>query len=509
MSDNLTEKYRYILAAEDCSPEDFDEIHVFSKYEDKIIRSLIAHGPVLIRGGRGSGKSALLIKAHNQIKTLHNNIFSVYLSLRHLPLLRSQGKDYEKIFCRLLSQSINQEIEKQALECFDLSSVNPDVGEIQQVLVKLSSTLKKRVVLFFDDAAHIGRETSLAEFFDIFRTLSSNTVACKAAIYPGVTKFGTRFDVYNDATVIDITRDERMSDFGVFFEDVIKARYPQILENISSPALQKDNALAWFLGRSVAGNMRALVFACNKLTEDEDNNKISLEQLTKCLIYLASDYYWPLLEELAPKLGIYESLIEPSKELGEALFNYVTETKIDNNIEKRKVTDVTTSILIHRDVVQEYAKLFEILEYTGFISRREVSRAMKSGGRGSRYILNLCNLLEKTLGARLSTDLFESWKQKNETSEIHRNSSVLKIQLPELPKEKEPAILNLGIEKLKKSRAYPYGLTDDKWEKLSSAGFETIGKLAEASDEQLKSLDGIGDKWVQRLRNVVGQAIWM
>lgn len=495
--DEQREQFRFILAAEDCSPEHFDEIHIFSKYEEKIIRSLIAHGPVLIRGGRGSGKSALLIKAHNQIKSSHNTIFSVYLSLRHLPLLRSQGKDYEEIFCRLLLQSISQEIGKQQLEYFDLS-VNPDVGEIQQALVKLSSTLKKRVVLFFDDAAHIGRETSLAEFFDIFRTLSSSTVACKAAIYPGVTKFGTRFDVYNDATVIDITRDERMSDFGIFFEDVIKARYPQLLENTSS-TLQKDNALAWFLGRSVAGNMRALVFACNKLTED--NNKISLDQLTQCLIYLASDYYWPLLEELAPKLGIYESLIEPSKELAEKLFSYVTDSK--------KATDVATSILIHRDLVQEYAKLFEILEYTGFISRREVSRAMKSGGRGSRYILNLCNLLEKTTKARLSAELFDAWKQKNETAEIHRSSNVLKIELPELPKEKEPAILNLGIEKLKKSKAYPYGLTDDKFNTLNEASFDTIGKLADASDEQLKALDGIGSKWIQRLRNVVGQAIWM
>ncbi|MDD5321837.1 MAG: ATP-binding protein [Methylococcales bacterium] len=497
MVDEQREQFRFILAAEDCSPEHFDEIHVFSKYEEKIIRSLIAHGPVLIRGGRGSGKSALLIKAHNQIKTSHDTVFSVYLSLRHLPLLRSQGKDYEEIFCRLLLQSISQEIERQQLECVDLS-VNPDVGEIQQALVKLSSTLKKRVVLFFDDAAHIGRETSLAEFFDIFRTLSSSTVACKAAIYPGVTKFGTRFDVYNDATVIDIARDERMSDFGVFFEDVIKARYPQLLENTSS-ILQKDNALAWFLGRTVAGNMRALVFACNKLTED--CNKIELPQLTQCLLYLASDYYWPLLEELTPKLGIYESLIEPSRELAEKLFAYVTDNK--------KATDVVTSVLIHRDLVQEYAKLFEILEYTGFISRREVSRAMKSGGRGSRYILNLCNLLEKTSGARLSADLFDAWKQKNETSEIHRNSSALKIQLPELPKEKEPAILNLGIEKLKKSKAYPYGLTDGKFEKLNEANLDTIGKLADASDQQLKTLEGIGDKWIQRLRNVVGQAIWM
>ena len=69
--------------------------------------------------------------------------------------------------------------------------------------------------------------------------------------------------------------------------------------------------------------------------------------------------------------------------------------------------------------------------------------------------------------------------------------------------------MNLGIEKLKKSKAYPYGLTDDKFNTLNEASFDTIGKLADASDEQLKALDGIGSKWIQRLHNVVGQAIWM
>ena len=47
----------------------------------------------------------------------------------------------------------------------------------------------------FDDAAHIGREKPLEVFFDLFRTLSSSLTSCKASIYPGVTKFGVRFDV--------------------------------------------------------------------------------------------------------------------------------------------------------------------------------------------------------------------------------------------------------------------------------------------------------------------------
>ena len=59
---SIEEQGKFILAAEDCPPEIFNKLHKFSKYEERIINSLIAHGPVLIRGGRGSGKSALLIR---------------------------------------------------------------------------------------------------------------------------------------------------------------------------------------------------------------------------------------------------------------------------------------------------------------------------------------------------------------------------------------------------------------------------------------------------------------
>ena len=53
---NIEEESALILAAEECPPERFDEYHNFSSNDEAIIRKLSAHGPVLLRGGRGSGK---------------------------------------------------------------------------------------------------------------------------------------------------------------------------------------------------------------------------------------------------------------------------------------------------------------------------------------------------------------------------------------------------------------------------------------------------------------------
>ena len=69
--------------------------------------------------------------------------------------------------------------------------------------------------------------------------------------------------------------------------------------------------------------------------------------------------------------------------------------------------------------------------------------------------------------------------------------------------------MDLPVDTLAKSRAYPYGLTQNKIDVLKESHIETIEALAEASDEELLSLQGVGEKFLKRMRDVVGQAIWM
>ncbi|MCP4108384.1 MAG: helix-hairpin-helix domain-containing protein [Desulfobacteraceae bacterium] len=362
-------------------------------------------------------------------------------------------------------------------------------------MVKLSSQERKRIVLFFDDVAHIGRERSLSEFFVIFRILSGSSISCKAAIYPGVENFGTCFDILNDATVIDVSRDETSKYFTPLFLDVIKARYKNLLDTDQTDGINKEDS-AKFLGRYVIGNMRAFVYLCNKIQFEK---KIGLNELTNSLLYLSSDYYWPLVEELAPKLGNYEPLIETGRKLAEKIFGVAGKSE-------------SASVIIHSELVRKFQKPFELLEYTGFVSRREASRAMKSGGRGSRFSLNLCNLLEIAEGKKLTQERFYKWLNNGTIpAEIHANSNVLDIEVPEMPydeMEKLP-VLSLPVDKLAKSKVYPYGLTPDKIDVLKDNNITTIEELAESSDETLLSVQGIGEKFLKRIRDVVGQAIWM
>lgn len=487
----MEEQNSLILAAEECDPITFGKIHTFTSYEKKIIRSLVAHGPVLIRGGRGSGKSALLIEA-DRLLSESSTVLGIYLSLRYLPLLRNSGAAYEKIFCSLVSEEL---FKKLSVLKFDSHSYQTpvDAGQLRNLLLEVATKLQRRIVLIFDDAAHVGREKALTEFFDIFRTISGSFVSCKAAIYPGVTNFGTRFDVFNDATVIDVSRDERSAEFAIFFEQVLDSRFPVLSTKLSNGSVNKKD-IAAFLGRTVVGNMRAFVFACNFLAEEV---RFGLPELKAVLLKLASEYYWPLLDEVAPKLGKYEPLVGPCAYMAEQLFSHVGSAN-------------SQSVIIHRELVQKYAKLFEIQEYVGFVSRREASRAMKSGGRGPRYSLCLANLLEKTPKAQLNMDFFNAWKESSlDAAEIHSSSTALRIDIPELDDNADLGVYDLKLDALAKSNIYPYGLPQGKLEILMSAGYIKIRDVMNASDEEIIEIEGIGRKTLIRLRSVINQAIWM
>jgi hypothetical protein len=482
-----------ILAAEDFDSAEFEKYHRFAKSDERIISKLVAHGPVLLRGGRGSGKSALMVEAERRLLRDSNfQALGIYISLRHLELIRSSGKEYEVFLCRLLLNRVQEKIARP----LDVSP-EPTVTDVQRVLSSLSSVLSKRIVLFFDDAAHIGREASLAEFFDVFRTISSSTVSCKAAIYPGVTKFGNRFDIFNDATVLDLARSDELQGHAVFFADIMSIRFGNELPDEAFRGSLSKQDIAGFIGTAVLGNMRSFIFACNELAEISQRKPIGLPELNEAMVKLASNYYWPLLEEVEPKLGRYAPMVSVAREAAEILF------EVGGKFGNR-------SSLVLREVAERIAKPLEILEYAGFISKRDVSRAMKSGGRGARYALNLCNLLEKTQPARLTAELYKKWTQEiTEPLEFHRGSKLQLVQLPTQEGPEQLGVFSLPIEKLAKSQAYPYGLTDSKIETLRAANIKTVGELASASDAQLDALYMVGSAAVERFRNVVGQAVWM
>lgn len=484
------------LAAEEFTESEFSRYHIFSKTDEQVIRRLMVAGPVLLRGPRGSGKSAYMLAAHHRIKADEITSFSVYISLRHFPLLAAPADEYIRVLVPYVADHIRKEaISRKVNLPENFEQVN-SINELKEALGELGTVLQRRIVLLFDDVAHIGRETSLAGFFDFFRTISSSVVSCKAAIYPGVTKFGARFDFYSDATVIEAQRDERSPDFSEFFTHLLKARYPQILDKTDA---KLADVLGELVGRAVLGNVRAFNSLCLHL---DDYSTINIHRVGDSLKSLSSNYLYPALEELRTKLGAYTPMLEIAENIAQIIFT---------DCGKRKVN----SMVVHRDHVQRIGKVFEILEYTGFIAKREASRSLaKSGsGRGPRYAMSLGPLFEKIHGGTMSYELIASFLRisvaNEEMVEYAPFSELSEFSYPEPEIEVPLDILKLPIERLQTSQAIPYGLTQLMITALGSGGYKTVEDVVKVSMEKLKELPHIGDAKARRIRNAVEQAIWM
>lgn len=154
---------------------------------------------------------------------------------------------------------------------------------------------------------------------------------------------------------------------------------------------------AEFVAGAVLGNVRAFVFVCNRLLEACEREPLlrpGVGQLGETLIAQAREYCWPLIEEVRPRLGRYESMVAAAQTLAAGLYVAAADAR-------------RCSVVILREHVERLAKPLEILEYCGFVTRREASIGMKSVGRGARFSLNLCNLLERMPGSRLTSELFD------------------------------------------------------------------------------------------------------
>lgn len=484
------------IASEDFTAAEFGEFHLFSQTDEQVIRRLIVPGPVLLRGPRGSGKSAYMLEAHLRIRSTESTTFSAYISLRHFPLLSAKADEYLPVLVPFVAELIKKELVDRGMQCPEQLESVKTIAELNVALSTLGAKLQRRIVIMFDDVAHIGRETSLAGFFDFFRTISSNIVSCKAAIYPGVTKFGARFDYYSDATVVEAQRDERAPDFGEFFSRLLDAQHPQLVSRSETKLLP---ILALLLGRAVLGNVRAFNALCTHLGAYP---RITVQSVGEGLKWLASDYLYPALEELQTKLGGYKPLLSVAEQIAPIIFD---------DCGKRGVN----AMIVHREHIQRIGKVFEILEYSGFIAKREASRSLtkSASGRGPRYALSLGPLFEQIPGKTLSYELIASLLRvtvsNEELVEYPPNSQLQKFSCPEQLDDSELDILSLPISDLAVSDAIPYGLTPLMIASLQNAKLNTVEDVVKVSVEGLKQLPQIGDSKARRIRNAVEQAIWM
>lgn len=241
---------------EDIRLEEILDLYVPTAKDTEIVDSLKLSKPVILEGSRGTGKSFLLRVAEAElIRNFHKDrIVPVYVTFRKSPLLQTadQYQFHHWMIARFCSElmtalrklgliaGVNSAISifsgslstvqendhqiatiahayeesfRQPGKTIDVSRL-PSVDNIRNATEELCKSLGlKRIIAFFDEAAHNFRPEQQRQFFTLFRDLRSPYLSCKAAIYPGVTSFGDTFQPAHDATWVHINRNILDSDY--------------------------------------------------------------------------------------------------------------------------------------------------------------------------------------------------------------------------------------------------------------------------------------------------------
>lgn len=87
----------------------------------------------------------------------------------------------------------------------DLMNVLDNPYTFKEFLLTLIKDFNlSRIVFLFDEAAHVFSYSQQEKFFTFFKALRDPKIACKAAVYPGITNYGKSFERGQDAKELRI-----------------------------------------------------------------------------------------------------------------------------------------------------------------------------------------------------------------------------------------------------------------------------------------------------------------
>ena len=106
-----------------------------------------------------------------------------------------------------------------------LSSILDNPVSFKAFMLQLIKDFKlERIVLFFDEAAHVFSHEQQEKFFTLFKALRNPQIACKAAVYPGITNYGKYFEKGQDAKELRIDWSSKNKDDISYIRSILKKR---------------------------------------------------------------------------------------------------------------------------------------------------------------------------------------------------------------------------------------------------------------------------------------------
>lgn len=529
----------FFLRTESIRPEKINELSVTNTSDVSIIHALKASEPCLLEGARGTGKSFLMRIAEQEIENNDASALCLYISFSRSSLidtidelqfyhwmlakllkaflnkLRKKGLSISSFSANLLSNDSTEnenEIEtnlRDLVKLFENSyertnpeidiSKLPDIEDVKEAIeVICRQNNLEKIYFFFDEAAHVFRPSQQRQFFSLFKDLRSPYIICNAAIYPGVTYFGSSFEVTHDCVYKRLERNIKDTDYLPYFKEIVFKQADASLKSKLEEQAELFNTLILACG----GNPRML------LKNLQDLNKFETATVKAVIKKFYRTQIWTEHTDLGLKYSGHQNIIDWGRDLLEnKIIPQIQE--YNTSRQKRGLSETTIYFWIHKDAPTIVHEALRLLTYTGIIKKEEnYIKATKS---------ELGNRFEVKYGCIISLDNNPTQISK----EFFNNLNIAKF--PEFGRSSpsfsgfEDIVVNIeteesykaGLQSLLNKPISVLGLlTEWQKEKLTNASILTLEQLLNQTEKQLiEQIYGVGTHRARFIKNAANAEI--
>lgn len=407
----------FIFRTEDIKLNKLKDIFVETQNDRENIDFLKKKSPGVLVGSRGTGKTMLLRIAEKELDNEYeeNNVLAIFVSFSKAILVDTSrdilyfrqwmfskillslkiklakmgiGLSNPKIFSKYfgVNEDGDEIIDKltKVIDVMESSWHNKDF----EILPQLDSILEveaarigvlrdvdyfkvmieeicenygiDRITILFDEACHNFIPIQQREFFTLFRDLRCPYISCKAAVYPGITSYGT-FQAFHDAIVKKVERDINSYDYVDKMREIVKNQLGD--ETFKMLTQQGDNFNALIYASS--GNPRLLLKSIYEATGELHSFKIGNVNSTIKNFYRTS--IWNEHTKLGEIYKGHKVIIDWGRWFIENKVLVETSNKNEKRLHDEKINQ-TIYFAIHRDAPLVVKHAMKILEYSGIVS---------------------------------------------------------------------------------------------------------------------------------------------
>lgn len=244
----------------------------------------------------------------------------------------------------------------------------------------------KRIVLLFDEAAHVFSEEQQIKFFTFFKSLRDNKIACKAAVYPGITNYGKYFEKNQDAKELKLSWSMYESKDIKYIKDILKKRVQKYDPEVWNRLTVKDEIIQ-MICYSSNGNPRFAFHIIDAMQSNSllDKVNITQNQMIACLRSV-NEEKWKDFDTLKQRMIRYSEYITYSEKIvKEEIFPNLRKWNEKRRKENKKLS---AGFYIEELTYKKINKIFDVLSYANILIVDDVKRSIGHGKYGYYVAIN-------------------------------------------------------------------------------------------------------------------------